>query len=230
MDPRKLFADERLTGLCVYCGGDPSTRDHVPSRVLLDEPFPIDLPVVPACQSCNNSFSLDEQYLACLIECAITGSAVPDLLRREKVRRILLKNPALASRIAAGRHEDQSGQALWTFELDRVQNVVLKLARGHAAYEYSEQRLEEPRRLSFSPFCAMSPEQLRSFEASRLECLWPELGNRAFFRAVELDTEGVFDAGWRVVQEGRYRYSTSHSGQAAVRLVLSEYLACEVVW
>jgi hypothetical protein len=40
MDPRHLFIDERLTGRCVYCGGRPNTRDHCPSKVLLDEAFP----------------------------------------------------------------------------------------------------------------------------------------------------------------------------------------------
>src|SRR5215212_9888063 len=97
MDPRKLFADERFTGVCVYCGGVPSTRDHVPSKVLLDEPFPANLPVVPACQDCNNGFSSDEQYLACLLECAITGSPDPTSVRREKVRRMLCENTSLAS-------------------------------------------------------------------------------------------------------------------------------------
>lgn len=37
MDPRKLFVDERLLEMCAYCGGQPDTRDHVPSRVLLDD-------------------------------------------------------------------------------------------------------------------------------------------------------------------------------------------------
>lgn len=66
MDPRHLFVDKRLTGICVYCGGEPSTRDHVPSKVFLDEPYPENnLPVVPACETCNNSFSLDEE-VCCL--------------------------------------------------------------------------------------------------------------------------------------------------------------------
>ncbi|TDP73113.1 hypothetical protein DES47_102859 [Roseateles toxinivorans] len=38
-DPGKLFVDDRLTGICVYCGTRPDTRDHSPSKVLLDEPY-----------------------------------------------------------------------------------------------------------------------------------------------------------------------------------------------
>jgi len=230
MDPRKLYADERFTGLCVYCGREPSTRDHVPSRVLLDEPFPADLPVVSACEACNNSFSLDEPYLACLVECVITGSVDPNSARREKVKRILTEKPALASLIAASRREDESGNVLWEPDVARVRNVVLKLARGHAAYECSEPQTGEPECLSFIPLCAMSAEQLRSFETPPVEHVWPELGSRAFLRAVVGNSEVALDDGWQVVQQGRYRYLVSHSGQTAVRLVLSEYLACEVVW
>ena len=67
------FADDRLLAGCVYCSGSTETRDHIPSRVLLDEPYPENLLVIPACGSCNESFSLDEEYVACLVECARTG-------------------------------------------------------------------------------------------------------------------------------------------------------------
>ena len=55
------FVDERLTGMCVYCGGQPNTRDHVPSRTLLEEPFPPHMPVVGACANCNAGFSLRQK-------------------------------------------------------------------------------------------------------------------------------------------------------------------------
>lgn len=82
MDPRQLFVDERLTGFCVYCGAAPESGDHCPSKVLLDEPFPPNLPVLDACADCNNHLSLDEQYIACLIETVICGSANPDDVSR----------------------------------------------------------------------------------------------------------------------------------------------------
>ncbi|HEY7769949.1 MAG TPA: hypothetical protein VIB55_17395, partial [Longimicrobium sp.] len=85
MDPRKLFLDERHSLYCAYCGDVPSTADHVPSKVLLDQPFPENLPVVRCCITCNNRFSRDEPYVACLIECVISGSVDIDRVRREKV-------------------------------------------------------------------------------------------------------------------------------------------------
>lgn len=99
MDPRHLFIDERHTGFCVYCGAHPDTRDHVPSKVLLDEPYPQELPVVSACAKCNASFSLDEQYLACFLDCVICGSAEASDLHRLNIKRILNDNPALQQRI-----------------------------------------------------------------------------------------------------------------------------------
>lgn len=230
MDPKQLFADERTTGFCVYCGAKPTTRDHVPSRVLLDEPFPADLPVVPACESCNGSFSKDEEYLACLVECALNGATEPDLVRRDKVGRILREHPPLAALISQGKRVDDAGRLIWMPNAQRVRNVVVKLARGHAAYELSEPRLDEPESVSFVPFCTMSQVQMQSFEASGpMTAGWPELGSRAFLRAVGCSLAPSKE-GWITVQAARYRYLVAQLNGLVVRAVLSEYLACEVVW
>src|SRR5450759_3414803 len=99
------FGDERQVAQCAYCGADTPTRDHVPSRVFLDEPYPDQLPVVPACQNCNEGFSIDEEYLACLIECVVAGSTYPGDIRRAKIRRTLQARPALAGRLARAIYE-----------------------------------------------------------------------------------------------------------------------------
>ena len=61
----KCYADSRNKGFCVHCGGPYETDDHVPSKVLLDEPYPDNLIVCPSCLKCNNELSDDETYLAC---------------------------------------------------------------------------------------------------------------------------------------------------------------------
>ncbi len=33
-----------------------------------------------ACRKCNNDFSIDEEYLGCLLECVIAGSTAPEKL------------------------------------------------------------------------------------------------------------------------------------------------------
>lgn len=52
---------------CVYCAAPAITRDHVPPKALLEEPWPPNLRTVPACEACNGSWSLDEQYLALVL-------------------------------------------------------------------------------------------------------------------------------------------------------------------
>lgn len=231
MDPRKLFADARLTGRCVYCGSESSTRDHVPSRVLLDEPFPPDLPVVQACEACNNGFSTDEQYLACLLECVLCGTVDPASVCCDKIKRVLSENASLASRIAASCSADEIGNLLWEAEVDRVRNVILKLARGHVAYEYSEPQLGEPENVSFVPISTMSEEQMRTFETPPVGNLLPEIGSRSFHDVLVISNQVFTQEGtWQIIQEGRYRYSVSHSDGIRVRMVISDYLACDVIW
>jgi len=233
MDPRHLFIDERLTGMCVYCGAQPQTSDHVPSKVLLDKPYPRLLPVVGACESCNASFSLDEQYLACFIECVICGTVETGGLRRPNVKRILSGNPALKCRINSSRREDEADNCLWQPETDRVRRMVLKLARGHAAYELYP-KIEEPLEVYYAPLSTLSQEEKTAFENTLFGELyppWPEIGSRAFLRACGKNPDGFDQSGdWVVVQPDRYRYAVVETGGVLVRVVLSEYLACFVAW
>lgn len=232
MDPRHLFMDERLTGMCVYCGARPETRAHVPSKVLLDGPYTPQLPVVGACESCNASFSLDEQYLACFIDCVICGKAEAAELQRPNVKRILSGNPALQQRIEASRRADEAGNLLWQPEIDRVRKVISKLAQGHVAYEIYP-KIEEPLEVTFVPLPMLSKEERTAFEnmtSGKLD-LWPEIGSRAFLRACGKSPDWFEQSGdWVVVQPGRYRYAAVETGKVLVRIVLSEYLACKVSW
>jgi len=236
MDPRHhpLFMDERLTGMCVYCGAMPETRDHVASRVLLDEPFPSQLVVVGACANCNAGFSLDEQYLACFLECVLSGTAEPSGIKRDNIKRILNENPALKSRIKASQTLEETGNLIWQPEIDRVRRVITKLARGHMAYELYP-RLEEPGHVAFIPFVAMADHERAAFEHENVAFGalqgWPEIGTRAFYRASGENPDGRTQVnGWDIVQPGRYRYAVAETGGILVRIVLSEYLACEVSW
>src|SRR5262249_30876896 len=132
MDQLTDFADPRLINGCVFCdsGRSELTRDHAPSRVLLDSPYPYNLPIVDACRDCNNGFSLDEEYVACLVECAAVGSTNPDIMSRDVVRRILNRSPALRARLEQARRI-VNGVSYFVPEKTRVDNIVAKLARAH---------------------------------------------------------------------------------------------------
>lgn len=229
MDPRKLFADERHRGLCIFCGGDPETRDHVPSRVLLDEPFPPNLPVAECCRECNNSFSVDEQYLACFLDCVITGTVGETNARRPKVDRILSENPTLKARIAAAEAIGEQGEKLWVPEQERIERVLIKLARGHLAYELCLPRLESPLCVQCAPIQSLDEAGATTFLSAQPTPFWPEIGSRSFIRACYRFPGPRADE-WCVVQEGRYQYLVSQADGDFVRILISDYLACEVRW
>jgi hypothetical protein len=241
VDQLKDLADSRLLGGCIYCGGEEETRDHVPSRILLDPPFPTNLPVVPACYRCNNGFSRDEEYLACLIECGIAGSTNPDSIRRTRIASILRRSPALRLRIEAAKSVVNGNTAFVAEEL-RVQNVLLKLARGHAAFELSSAFHHAPTSLMWWPMSIMTEEQRDSFDASHVTELLGEVGSRGMQRLLvtqvtlasptgELSALNLIINDWVDVQEGRYRYlAIDHNAEVRIKIVLSEFLACEVSW
>lgn len=93
------------------------------------------------------------------------GSVEQAASSRLKVGGILLRKPALQSRLSEARTETSEG-IIWKPEDDRVQNVVLKLARAHVAYEQNEPQLDAPAVISIRPLCVMAEEERAEFELS----------------------------------------------------------------
>lgn len=241
MDQLKDFADERLLVGCIYCGGPEETRDHVPCSVLLDHPLPENLPVVPACRECNQGFARDEEYFACLVEAVVSGTTDPDVVRRPRVAEILRRSPGLRARLErAGRTED--GQTMFAIEPHRVRNVILKLARGHAAYELSHACRHDADAISWQPHTCMTDEDRDAFEEVQRVNRIDEIGSRQSQRLLATQVTlqggageklelGVLVNDWVEVQEARYRYhAASEDDVIRIRVVVGEYLACEVVW
>lgn len=220
------YGDERQIAQCAYCAGNTLTRDHVPSRVLLDKPYPENLPVVPACLDCNQGFSSDEEYLACLVDCVIADSCSPEDVGREKIRRILSRKPNLAALLASSRRLT-NGTSHFLVHDHRVRSVVLKLGRGHALFELNEPQFDEPHSVVYTPLLTLSGDVRASFEHVPKPAIWPEVGSRAMMRLESVD--GGYPQ-WIVVQPGRYRHLAFVDDAVVVRVVLSEYLACEITW
>ncbi len=241
VDQLRDFADSRLINGCIYCGGREETRDHVPSRVFLDFPLPTNLPVVPACRACNNGFSRDEEYLACLIESVVAGSTDPDHIQRPEVADVLRRSPALRSRIEAGKRITGE-QVAFDIDQTRVRNVILKLATGHAAFELSSPCREEPSVLRWWPIPLMSEEERDSYDSAHVTQIFGEVGSRGMQRLLvtqltlksptgQSSTLGLLVNDWVEVQDGRYRYlSVDDGAEVRVKIVIREYLACEVSW
>lgn len=225
----ECYGDSRILNGCFHCGEGADTVDHAPPKILLDKPYPDEMIVVPSCYACNNSASLDESWLACVIDCVVTGEVEPKRVSRPAISKILAHSPALAASMAAIRTVGETGTT-FSPDMERVRRIVTKIARAHAAYELHEHFEHEPASVDVFPLTLLSNEALHEFESlgGGGLAMWPEVGSRAMQRLLEGYPGDR--PGWVVVQEGRYRYMAGVEDGRVVRMVLSEYLGCKVLW
>lgn len=235
------FADNRLIQGCIYCGGPADTRDHVPSKCLLERPYPTNLTVVGCCVSCNQDFSKDEEYFVCLIESILCGSTDPQKIGRPSVARIMQNSPALRKRIEASQTE-VNGQIAFVPEVERVQNVMLKLARGHASFELSQPCRTEPDHFWCGDFLSLPEEIREAFDSVHFQQVFGEVGSRNMQRLLVTQMTVQSDNGeeqnvsilindWIDVQDDQYRFITiDDMGMLVIRIIIAEYFACEVAW
>lgn len=198
-------SDDGNQGLCIHCGEvlakEDISREHAPTRGLLDHLLPDNLPVVHARQGCNNGFSDDEAHLVARIACVLTGSTELDRDGFRVAAGILDHSAELKARTERTRRVQLTlwgdPEVEWTAELDRVASVVVKNARCHALYELGEPLRFAPKHVGFSPLCLMSDDRRDRFELTVSEgALWPEVGGRAMQRMAM----GDLDRGWVTVQ------------------------------
>ncbi|MCY4575407.1 MAG: hypothetical protein OXC55_02180 [Chloroflexi bacterium] len=204
--------------------------DHVPTKALLDGSNTKDPPTVPACLDCNSSFARDEEYSVAFLASVIGGTTKPDQGQFPAAARILGYSRGLRQRIEQSKRTQASlwGQpkASWLPEIDRIERVVVKNARGHAFLALGHPFLETPSSTTIVPLLVMHSERRREFEEGFLGVsAWPEVGSRLMQR-IALSDFG--SAGWIEVQPDIYRYVVDEFGN--VRMVLHEYLAIEVIW
>ena len=114
--------------------------------------------------------------------------------------------------------------------MSRVRAVVIKLARGHAAFELGVPQIENPDTVAVVPLLSLSSAERKTFETEPVVTTVSEVGSRNMQRLIQHSPTGSLRAGWISVQEGRYRYMAFVAGRVLIRMVLSEYLAAEVTW
>jgi hypothetical protein len=226
VDPSQLFFDERWSHLCAYCGQPPSTSDHIPSKVMLDKPYPAGLRVIQSCLRCNNELSKDEEFLACLISCAKSGSTEIEKQERESIRATLRHKPHILETISRNLPISHQCDAR-----ERIENAFKQFARGHYAFECAELLLDEPVEITFFVLEDLSHDSRLDFETIRSNQILPEIGSRMFLEAFVSSASTVSHVnGWIVPQENRYRYAIELDRRVTIKIVLNEYLAAQICW
>jgi hypothetical protein len=201
-------------------------------RVFLLKPYPDNLPVVPVCRSCNTGFAPDEEYLLAFLGSVLAGSTDPEKQVHGNAARVLTRNPSLRARIESARSEFQTSSSekriIWKPEVERIERVLLKNARGHAIFEIGEPMLEPPAYVRSAPLDeALTLEQRAVFEGIDFGPGWPEVGSRMMSRML---TGQDLANGWVVVQDSVYRYAVTQTNGILVKAVLFGYLTTEVLW
>lgn len=206
------------------------SQDHIPTKALLDSPFPENLMQVGTCQECNAGFSKDEEYLAAFLATVISGSTELDPRQFPTAFGILTHSPQLKNRIDRARRIQGTlwgdAEIQWIPETDRIERVIVKNACGHIVFDAGEIPEGPPSYVDITPLQSMSATDLREFETPSGLAGWPEVGSRLLQRLT--GTGEVGPGGWIHVQKGVYRYAIDDVRR--VRIVLREYLAAEVHW
>lgn len=127
-------------GPCAYCGQQKKlTADHVPPKLFLEQSFPPNLWVVPACTSCNQSFRADDEYTRTVLALDLRATwnyaaqnNLPTIIR--SLERPNAKGFAtyLARQSATMRIVTPSGAAIQTIGIhrERVNRTGMHIVRG----------------------------------------------------------------------------------------------------
>lgn len=192
---------------CPYCGNLADTKDHVPSKGFLDEPYPKMLRVIPCCKRCNSSFSLDEEYAFCAIECYVCRSLKIEDLERVKVQKILEHSPSILYGLVEQNADNNSSNI--KIDWNRVGNAIKKNLIGHAYFELGTDvgNIEE---FWVKPLDNLSITELSKFLSDEYPKIVPEIGSRLSQHQYVISEDGKnvghFVNTWHVIDEKNYKY------------------------
>lgn len=217
---------------CIYCGNHADTREHIPSKAFLEDPFPENLPTIPACFKCNNGFSADEEYVACYLD-VLKSKVYKGYLLKEKTHERLTNSPALSALIRE-QIKEESNQINFYYDEKRFINVLVKLARGHVGYEFDYVDLDCNPLVWYDFRFRMNEELVNEFNAITLIDKMPDVGARVYNRLCVMEDvhsgkilhtflEEVH------VQEGQYKYNVYFDNDCVcVKILIGEILYCMV--
>ncbi len=133
--------NRRLGRSCIYCGCRATSDDHVPPKLVLKKPHPLNYRTVPSCDECNGGHSKDEEYFRAVLGISsFDTQLMQENLQGEYLDRMLTHSPQLDDRITSSLSVDENGQVYVKPELERMHRVCRKVACGLFALRYGAGR------------------------------------------------------------------------------------------
>ena len=218
---------------CIYCGKPATTREHVPSKAFLIEPYPESLATIPACFECNNGFSSDEEYISCFLD-VLKEAAYEYYTQRQNTFKRLAKNSKLKALI-----EQQiriaNQKVYYSYDKNRLCRILVKLAKGHAGYEFDHISFDDGNiEVTYDFIFNMAEETLNKFNEIPEMSIFPEVGSRSCTMPYVVQNSitgksSVFMF-WNEAQENQYRYQVSYneSGGICVKIIIYEMLYARI--
>lgn len=162
--------------LCLYCGENAETKDHIPSKNLLEHPYPNNLLTIPACDKCNKSFSLDEEYfLNVLVEVCDNQTLFSKKQRGGSVYKARERSKGLKKRIENSLVKREDGKIYFQSEDDRIKRVIEKNAFGLYFHKYKKlSRLQDFTCAGFYPFSVQETRPAEIFLLTYTEKFRPK--------------------------------------------------------
>lgn len=216
---------------CVYCYEKADSREHLPSKIFLNEPYETELAILPSCTSCNNSYSENEQYLACLIDYVQYKLHNYEIVKRNKIQRAFNARPHIKKEFEnLTKYTDDGNLDYIEFNHDKVKNILLKLSIGHATYSLSAIHLGEPVAINYKFATQLTKEEINNFNSEPTNDVIPELGSREGTYITILN-DGTPITTWKIIQNGQYRFlAYQDKSSTNIRIVIGEYFYSEVIW
>ena len=214
---------------CIYCGDVAETRDHVPSKTFLLEPYPDNLPTISACERCNNGFSSDESYVASYIN--VLREKLDPKFCNEKTYKALKRDRRLKDLLDSQINiVDQ--KIHFSFDKGKFENVIIKLAKGHAGFEFDHIDLDGVPTLWYDWKFNLDENEIGNFNRIPSLDIMPEAGARVSNRIVvgtnPENGESIIFLDWVDVQQGIYRYLVyfDEDYNISVKICICELLFC----
>lgn len=225
-----IYQDNRIAQYCIYCGETKNnSKDHVPSKCLIDKPYPENLPTVACCPECNNSFSKIEEYTSCLLEMIKKLKLQNyDYKIRDKIQTSLEFNTKLQYQI---KEEIKNS----TFNKTRIFNFLSKQAKGHIFYHFSIFKWNETPKIEIYTVLDLTDSEIKTFLNTPEREKIGELGSRDCYDVLMVeDHDGNMIKSfylWNTVQEEQYEYLTYlERNQIVVKIIIGGFFLCKITY